>query len=85
MACQPLLPFVVHFRRILSARRTCRSARVHASSLLNCNLMDDSPILSLTTLRTAPSAIRAARGDANSLVWELEAHVLRARPVHDLL
>ena len=48
---QPLLPFVVHLSRILSARSTCRNARVHASSWLNCCFTDASPILSFAILR----------------------------------
>ena len=48
---QPLLPFVVHLSNIFSARRTCRRARVHASSWLNCCFTDASPILSFTILR----------------------------------
>lgn len=47
------LPLVAHLSRILSANKTCLSARVHASSWLNCNLTETSPILSFTMLNSS--------------------------------
>ncbi len=49
---------VVHFNRSLSASRTCRSARVHASSTPNCSLMETSPILSFTILQISICRLR---------------------------
>ena len=82
----PLLPFVVHFSRILSASRTWRSARVHASSWLNCSFTDASPILSSTILTESQhTLLTSPQSPLNALMWEIYGRVLRADLIYELL